>query len=73
MNKIRIQVITILALSIGSFGCVSVAEYQKVYLNDPDMELSSRGLEVFETNFEAYREGAAGGNGGKSGGGCGCN
>jgi hypothetical protein len=24
-------------------------------------------------NFESYREGASGGNGGKVGGGCGCN
>ena len=27
----------------------------------------------FETNFQAYREAAAGANGGKTGGGCGCN
>ncbi|MBL3657902.1 DUF4266 domain-containing protein [Fulvivirga sediminis] len=54
-------------------SCVSVAAYQKVYLNDENMELNSRKVEVFETNFEAYREGASGANGGKTGGGCGCN
>jgi len=26
-----------------------------------------------EQNFQSYREGASGANGGKSGGGCGCN
>jgi hypothetical protein len=50
-----------------------VKEYQKVYINDPDMKLSATSLERFEVNFQVYREAAAGANGGKSGGGCGCN
>jgi hypothetical protein len=54
-------------------SCVSVAAYQKTYLNDNEMALQTKKLEVYESNFEAYREGAAGANGGKSGGGCGCN
>jgi len=54
-------------------GCVNVKEYQKMYLNDPDMQLSDKGVESFELNFQTYREGVAGGNGGKTGGGCGCN
>ncbi len=54
-------------------GCVSVAAYQKVYLNDEDMKLSSKTVETPETNFQSYREGAGGANGGKVGGGCGCN
>ena len=48
-------------------------EYNKVYLNDLDMELKSPLLERFETTFHIYREAAAGANGGKTGGGCGCN
>lgn len=54
-------------------GCVSVAAYQKAYLNDEDMKLASKPVETYETNFESYREGAGGANGGKAGGGCGCN
>jgi len=54
-------------------GCVSVAAYQKAYLNDEDMKLATRKVETSETNFESYREGAGGANGGKVGGGCGCN
>ncbi|PJJ60237.1 DUF4266 domain-containing protein [Hymenobacter chitinivorans] len=54
-------------------GCVSVAAYQKVYLNDEDMKLATKRVETYETNFESYREGAGGANGGKVGGGCGCN
>jgi hypothetical protein len=54
-------------------GCVSVAAYQKAYLNDEDMKLATRKVETSEVNFESYREGAGGANGGKVGGGCGCN
>ena len=54
-------------------ACKSVKEYQKMYLNDAEMELSMRKGQKFENNFQLYREGAAGANGGKSGGGCGCN
>jgi hypothetical protein len=54
-------------------GCVSVAAYQKAYLNDEDMKLAAKKVETPEVNFESYREGAGGANGGKVGGGCGCN
>jgi hypothetical protein len=54
-------------------ACVSVKAYQKMYLNDVEMELAAKKCEQFEINFEAYREGGAGANGGKVGGGCGCN
>jgi hypothetical protein len=54
-------------------SCASVKPYQKVYLNQEDMELTDNKLQFFETNFQTYREGAAGANGGKVGGGCGCN
>ncbi len=54
-------------------SCNTVKEYDKQYINDPDMKLSARQSERFETNFQVYREAAAGANGGKTGGGCGCN
>jgi hypothetical protein len=54
-------------------GCKSVKEYQKIYLNDAEMELSLRNVQKSENNFQLYREGASGGNGGKPSGGCGCN
>ena len=55
------------------FSCQSVKEYQKNKLNDSEMELSARKVQKFELNFQSYREGASGANGGKTGGGCGCN
>ncbi len=54
-------------------ACVPVAAYEKMYLNDEDMALRQAPIEAYEINVEAYREGAAGINGGKVGGGCGCN
>ena len=66
-------------LSIGlliillSSACTVVKEYNKIAINDQDMQLSAFPCERFETNFQIYREAAAGANGGKTGGGCGCN
>jgi len=67
------QILIIVLIAWAMSSCVSVKAYQKMYLNDAEMVLSAKKGEVFETNFEAYREGAAGANGGKVGGGCGCN
>lgn len=60
-------------LSIALTSCVTVKEYEKVNLNDPDMVLAKKNSDRFITNFHVYREAASGANGGKSGGGCGCN
>jgi len=54
-------------------SCSSVKPYQKAKLNDAEMALAPRGIEKFQNNFLMYREGATGGNGGRTGGGCGCN
>ena len=69
MKKILLGFLFLLILS----SCAVVKEYQKVYINDADMKLSANTNERFETSFQVYREGAAGANGGKTGGGCGCN
>lgn len=69
MKKFVLAGLILLSLS----SCVAVREYEKVYLNDDEMKLAARGLEVFEVNYQVYREAAAGANGGKTGGGCGCN
>lgn len=72
MKKIN-QVLCCLWICFQFSACVSVEAYQKMYLNDSEMELSAKKCEQFEINFESYREGSAGANGGKVGGGCGCN
>ena len=62
-----------LCLLIFGQSCVSVKAYQKARLNDREMQLADHKIHHYEINAETYREGAAGGNGGKVGGGCGCN
>ncbi|QWX82788.1 DUF4266 domain-containing protein [Cellulophaga sp. HaHaR_3_176] len=69
MRKITV----LLLLTLCSTSCVVVKEYDKVYLNDDEMMLSAKNSEQFETNFQIYREASSGANGGKTGGGCGCN
>ncbi len=73
MKKIIRNTLCLFLLSYAMTSCVSVAAYQKMHLNDKEMTLGDKKLETFEINFQAYREGAAGANGGKVGGGCGCN
>lgn len=63
----------VLIVLILSNSCVVIREYDKVYLSDAEMNLGARPCERFETNFQIYREASAGANGGKTGGGCGCN
>lgn len=63
----------LLTLALFASSCTSPKQYQKMYINDAEMELGPRKAEKFEINFQAYREGASGANSGKTGGGCGCN
>ena len=69
--KNKFIIIGLLFISLSS--CVAVKEYDKIEAYDEDMALQDRKDKKFETTFHVYREGASGGNGGKSGGGCGCN
>lgn len=54
-------------------SCVAVEEYEKVNLNDPDMVLAEKKTDRNLSTAQSYREAAVGANGGKTGGGCGCN
>ncbi|MDB5277429.1 MAG: hypothetical protein JWR61_2384 [Ferruginibacter sp.] len=74
MKKKSITCIVLAVLFIaGATSCTTVKEYQKNKLNDAEMGLSARKIEKTEQNFQSYREAASGANGGKTGGGCGCN
>jgi hypothetical protein len=67
--KCRFAIVTVL----GLVSCAHVKEYQKSRINDSEMSLSNRHVEKNELSAETYREGSSGANGGKTGGGCGCN
>ena len=62
-------------LLLGLFwltACAQVRPWQKENLSLDPMQIRDCPIHRFERNVEVYREGAMGGNGGKSGGGCGC-
>jgi hypothetical protein len=63
--------LTAIAASLSS--CQTVKPYQRVYLNDHEMQLGPRASQKHDTNALTYREGASGGGTGKVSGGCGCN
>jgi Domain of unknown function (DUF4266) len=71
----RTNILTIggLLIMVIISSCTTVKEYQKNKINDSEMSLSTRKVEKTELNFQSYREGSSGANGGKTGGGCGCN
>jgi Domain of unknown function (DUF4266) len=66
-----IIILGVFAISITS--CNAVKEYDKQYINDVEMKLTAKTTERYETTFQVYREASSGANGGKTGGGCGCN
>jgi len=72
-RKLLQELSVLIAATLVLSACSSVKPWQKMYLNDAEMELSAKKIEQFETNYETYREGSSGANGGKVGGGCGCN
>ena len=67
------KVLIVLSIALIVSSCFAVKDYEKVNINDPDMLLAQKKADRYETIFQVYREGASGANGGKSGGGCGCN
>jgi len=67
----KICYIAIISCLLSS--CVVVKGYEMVNLNDRDMDLSAKKADRFQTTFQVYREASSGANGGKAGGGCGCN
>ncbi|MDF4222616.1 DUF4266 domain-containing protein [Maribacter sp. M208] len=69
MNRILIVLVIIGGLS----RCTVLKEYDKVNINDPDMTLQDKKCDRNVITMHSYREAAVGANGGKTGGGCGCN
>ena len=69
----KMKLFLVFCAGLFFMSCTAVKPYQKMYLNDSEMQLHARKVEKTETSFQLYREGASGANGGKTGGGCGCN
>lgn len=71
--KLFPAILLFIALILALASCTPVAAYQKMYVNDKDMDVGAKAISSYENNMTIFREGAAGANGGKSGGGCACN
>ena len=69
MNRLFIAFLFLVTLN----SCVVVPEYNKAFLNDDEMDIGLSDIEGLSNNSKTYREGSQGANGGKTGGGCGCN
>lgn len=63
----------IIILSFSICSCANIPEYKKAFVNDDEMDIGLSDAENLSNNSKTYREGGQGANGGKSGGGCGCN
>lgn len=63
----------LLAVTFLFGACATVKPYEKNKINDAEMQLSMRKVEKGDREFQTITEGASGANGGKVGGGCGCN
>jgi len=72
-NQLLMKAVVVICFITTLNSCTTVRSYQRNKLNDSEMGLSGRKVEKNELNFQSYREGASGANGGKTGGGCGCN
>lgn len=69
-----IKKLLIIVVVFGTMmSCTVLKEYEKVNINDPDMVLEDKKCDRHVTTMHSYREAAVGANGGKTGGGCGCN
>ncbi len=69
LKMLLLFVLFIFALS----ACQTVKPYQRIYLNDPEMQMGTSSAKGFENYVQSIREGAIPAGSSKSSGGCGCN
>ena len=71
LRSILFLIVAVLILGISS--CTVVKPYQRVYLNDTEMQIGIHSVQKIEQDAQTIREGATSPGGAKSSGGCGCN
>ncbi|MEM8906404.1 MAG: DUF4266 domain-containing protein [Bacteroidota bacterium] len=54
-------------------ACQPVKPYERIYLNDPEMQMGISSAKGFEQYVQSIREGAIPAGSAKGSGGCGCN
>ncbi len=71
--QLKYRTVLLFVIVMCAMSCTVVRPYETQYLKDTTMEPNTLHIEKLEGEAESFREGASGGTGGKSGGGCGCN
>ncbi len=72
MNRSRIVFILSL-ISIVLSSCTTLKPYERIYVNDPDMQMGTSSAVSFEKYTQIIREGSVTADAKKGSGGCGCN
>jgi len=72
MNRYKIPLI-LSFLCIVLSSCTTLKSYERVYVNDPDMQMGTSSAAAFEKYTQTIREGGITADGQKGSGGCGCN
>ena len=74
LKNIIIKILILAILGGGLFmSCKTLKPYQKIYVNDPEMQMSVTARHNFENYIQSIREGAISIGSKKGNGGCGCN
>lgn len=63
----------ILSLFISLYSCTALKPYDKVYINDSEMQMGNSAQQNFQNYVQTIREGSTEPSSSKSSGGCGCN
>lgn len=63
----------LIIITICISSCASLEPYERVYVNDPEMQIADDSGQSFQKYVSAIREGATAATSSKSSGGCGCN
>jgi hypothetical protein len=72
MRKYRLNSLLILA-AFALQACVTLKPYERVYVNDPEMQMSADPGQRFQQYVQSIREGSIPAGTLKGSGGCGCN
>jgi predicted phosphatase len=68
-GKLLLSFIALVLLS----SCKAIKPYERVYVDDTEMQMGNTSAKIFEAYIKSIREGATPTSGAKSSGGCGCN
>jgi hypothetical protein len=60
-------------IAIVFASCTTLKPYERIYVNDPQMQMGNTAPKNFENYVHSIREGAIPTGSSKSSGGCGCN